>query len=69
MCYEIVTILLLLYDDSCVFSSSMTNTSQAPMSPEEKVELLLEALESLRSTLDEAISYIDDSMIEVDDRG
>jgi hypothetical protein len=41
----------------------------APLTPEEKIELLLETLESLRSTLDEAISYIDDSMIEADERG
>ena len=43
--------------------------TQSPMSPEDKVELLLEALESIRTTLDETISYIDDSMIEADDRG
>lgn len=41
----------------------------APLSPEDKVELLLETLESIRTTLDETISYIDDSMIEADDRG
>jgi len=40
-----------------------------PLTPEEKVELLLETLESLRTTLDEAISFIDDSMIEADERG
>jgi hypothetical protein len=47
----------------------MSASASAPMSPEEKVQLLLETLESLRSTLDEAISYIDDSMIEADERG
>jgi hypothetical protein len=43
--------------------------SSAPLSPEEKVQLLLETLESIRATLDETISYIDDSMIEADERG
>lgn len=47
----------------------MSAPASAPLSPEEKVALLLETLESLRVTLDEAISYIDDSMIEADDRG
>jgi hypothetical protein len=47
----------------------MSASASSPMSPEEKVQLLLETLESLRVTLDEAISYIDDSMIEADDRG
>jgi hypothetical protein len=40
-----------------------------PLTPEEKVALLLESLESIRATLDETISYIDDSMIEADERG
>jgi len=44
-------------------------TSSAPLSPEDKIELLLEALESIRATLDETISFIDDSMIEADERG
>ena len=44
-------------------------STEAPMSPEDKIALLLEALDSIRATLDETISYIDDSMIEVDDRG
>jgi hypothetical protein len=47
----------------------MTTPASAPMTPEEKVQLLLETLESIRGTLDETISYIDDSMIEADDRG
>ena len=47
----------------------MSAPASAPMSPEEKVQLLLETLESIRATLDETISYIDDSMIEADDRG
>ena len=37
--------------------------------PEEKIQLLLETLESIRATLDETISFIDDSMIDADDRG
>jgi hypothetical protein len=44
-------------------------SEQEPLSKEEKIEILLESLESLRSTLDEAIAFIDDSMIEADDRG
>jgi len=44
-------------------------SEQEPLSKDEKIEILLESLESLRSTLDEAISFIDDSMIEADERG
>jgi len=44
-------------------------SESTPLTPEEKVSLLLESLESIRATLDEAISYIDDSMIEADERG
>jgi hypothetical protein len=40
-----------------------------PLTPEEKVEILLESFKQLRETLDEAISFIDDSMIEADERG
>jgi hypothetical protein len=47
----------------------MSASASAPLSPEEKVQLLLETLESIRATLDETISYIDDSMIEADERG
>jgi hypothetical protein len=45
------------------------STAAAPMSPDEKIQLLLETLESIRATLDETISFIDDSMIDADDRG
>jgi hypothetical protein len=41
----------------------------SPLTPEEKVEILLDSLRDLRDTLDEAISFIDDSMIEADERG
>jgi hypothetical protein len=44
-------------------------SEQEPLSKDEKIEILLESLESLRTTLDEAISFIDDSMIEADERG
>jgi len=44
-------------------------SASAPMSPEDKIDLLIETIESIRTRLDEAISYIDDSMIEADDRG
>lgn len=44
-------------------------SEKEPLTKEEKIEILLESLESLRATLDEAISFIDDSMIEVDERG
>ena len=48
----------------------MSETSlSSPMSPEEKVKFLLDSLEELRASLDEAISFIDDSAIQVDDRG
>jgi predicted AAA+ superfamily ATPase len=40
-----------------------------PESPEEKLQRLLEGLEELRTTLDEAIAFIDDMAIEADDRG
>jgi hypothetical protein len=36
---------------------------------EEKIAILLDSLESIRNTLDETISFIDDSMIEADERG
>ena len=39
------------------------------MSPEDKIDLLLETIEEIRKRLDETISYIDDSTIEADDRG
>lgn len=44
-------------------------SSSAPMSPEDKIDLLLETIEEIRKRLDETISYIDDSTIEADDRG
>ena len=40
-----------------------------PLSLEEKVQILLDSLKDLRNTLDEAIGFIDDSMIEADERG
>ena len=40
-----------------------------PLTPEENVSILLDSLKELRDTLDEAISFIDDSMIEADERG
>jgi hypothetical protein len=39
------------------------------LTPEEKIAILLDSLESIRATLDETISFIDDSMIEADERG
>jgi len=39
------------------------------MSPDEKIQILLEGLEEIRQKLDDAISQIDDLSIEVDDRG
>jgi hypothetical protein len=39
-----------------------------PLSLEEKLEILMDSLKDLRETLDEAISFIDDSMIEADER-
>jgi hypothetical protein len=39
-----------------------------PLSLEEKLEILMDSLKDLRDTLDEAISFIDDSMIEADER-
>ena len=39
------------------------------MTPQEKIEFLLASLEELRSTLDEAIAFIDDSAIQIDERG
>jgi len=47
----------------------MSASASSPLSPEEKISLLLETLESIRASLDETISYIDDSMIEADERG
>jgi hypothetical protein len=43
-------------------------SKKEPLSLEEKVEILLDSLKDLRETLDEAISFIDDSMIEADER-
>jgi predicted AAA+ superfamily ATPase len=40
-----------------------------PESPADKIQRLLEGLEELRTTLDEAIAFIDDLAIEADDRG
>jgi len=40
-----------------------------PLSLEEKVQILLDSLKDLRDTLDEAIGFIDDSMIDADERG
>ena len=40
-----------------------------PMTDKEKVDFLLSSFEELRSTLDEAIAFIDDSMIQADERG
>jgi len=39
-----------------------------PLSLEEKLAILMDSLKDLRETLDEAISFIDDSMIEADER-
>lgn len=39
-----------------------------PLSLEEKLAILMDSLKDLRDTLDEAISFIDDSMIEADER-
>jgi hypothetical protein len=39
------------------------------MTPQEKIEFLLASLEDLRSTLDEAISFLDDTAIQIDERG
>jgi hypothetical protein len=44
-------------------------SDKTPLTLEEKVEILLDSLHDLRNTLDEAISFIDDSMIEADERG
>ena len=43
--------------------------SAVPMTDREKIDFLLSSFEELRSTLDEAISFLDDSMIQVDERG
>jgi hypothetical protein len=43
--------------------------SSTPMTAQEKVDFLLSSFEELRSTLDEAIAFIDDSMIQADERG
>jgi len=56
-------------NDSRNHLSCLQVSEQEPLSKDEKIEILLESLESLRSTLDEAISFIDDSMIEADERG
>jgi hypothetical protein len=39
------------------------------MSPDDKIQILLEGLEEIRQKLDDTISQIDDLSIEVDDRG
>lgn len=44
-------------------------SEQQQMTPQEKIEFLLASLEDLRSTLDEAIAFIDDSAIQIDERG
>jgi hypothetical protein len=44
-------------------------SASAPMSPDEKIQILLEGLEEIRQKLDDTISQIDDLSIEVDDRG
>jgi len=41
---------------------------ETPLSLEEKLEILMDSLRDLRDTLDETISFIDDSMIEIDER-
>jgi hypothetical protein len=43
--------------------------ASSPMSPEEKLQVLLEGLEEIRQKLDDTISQIDDLAVEVDDRG
>jgi hypothetical protein len=43
--------------------------ASSPMSPEEKLQVLLEGLEGIRQKLDDTISQIDDLAVEVDDRG
>jgi hypothetical protein len=47
----------------------MSISASAPISPEEKIQILLEGLEEIRQKLDDTISQIDDLSIEVDDRG
>ena len=47
----------------------MSVSASAPMSPEDKLQVLLEGLEEIRQKLDDTISQIDDLAIEVDDRG
>jgi hypothetical protein len=47
----------------------MSVAQSAPMSPEEKLKILLEGLEEIRQKLDDTISQIDDLAVEVDDRG
>jgi len=44
-------------------------TDTAFDSPEDKLERIKDGLEQLRTTLDEAIAFIDDLAIEADDRG
>ena len=39
------------------------------MTDKEKIKFLLASLEDLRSTLDEAISFLDDTAIQIDERG
>jgi hypothetical protein len=39
------------------------------MSPDEKIQILLEGLEEIRQKLDDTISQIDDLAVEVDNRG
>jgi|APCry1669189070_1035195.scaffolds.fasta_scaffold00038_7 hypothetical protein len=44
-------------------------SDQTKMTDKEKIEFLLASLEDLRSTLDEAISFLDDTAIQIDERG
>jgi hypothetical protein len=47
----------------------MSLATSTPMSPDEKLQILLEGLEEIRQKLDDTISQIDDLSVEVDDRG
>lgn len=44
-------------------------SEEVKMTDKEKIEFLLASLEDLRSTLDEAISFLDDTAIQIDERG
>jgi hypothetical protein len=44
-------------------------SDQTKMTQQEKIDFLLASLEDLRSTLDEAISFLDDTAIQIDERG